>query len=309
MDREINCFHCQNTSSAYLEGSLTEENRKALDQHLTTCAACKESFDHYRVVLSAITSLPRATLPEPIRKAPLMLHRLRGEASLPAPTHRSFWRRIPWYIRTTMEGTAVVFLVLGAINAAPKIRDLYEKSTEQSVSELNESFSDSLGKDNQPIPAPQVGKVVQQGSEQARANEEDFQDDNESSANEGQEPEESPLSAEPTAGSSEIWRFTLKTDSPKEVRVQVVKILTDLRVPANTPGLAGIEAPGGIQFDLMLGQAVIPTLKRQLQRLAPPPPSGTSGSTLSDTFAWYKNKSRRRLPQGKTRVVIWLSQI
>jgi hypothetical protein len=34
---------------------------------------------------------------------------------------------------------------------------------------------------------------------------------------------------------------------------------------------------------------------------------GDSKST--DTFTWYKSKSRRQIPAGKARVVIWLSQV
>jgi hypothetical protein len=69
-------------------------------------------------------------------------------------------------------------------------------------------------------------------------------------------------------------------------------------------------------------QTVIPQLKSQLEKLTP---LATADGTQADAeeaaeqepgarmpngpFTWYKNKSKRVLPSGKSRVVIWLSLI
>ena len=53
-------------------------------------------------------------------------------------------------------------------------------------------------------------------------------------------------------GKAEVWRFNMKTDSPHDMRPKIVKLLSDLKIPQNTVGFAGIEAPGGIQFDLLV---------------------------------------------------------
>ena len=107
-------------------------------------------------------------------------------------------------------------------------------------------------------------------------------------------------------GKSEIWRFNLKTDAPTIVRGQIMKALKETGVPVTTPGIGGVEAPGGIQFDLLVPVAVIAPLKGQLEHLA-----GTPSENLpfSETFTWYKNRSKKPIPSGMSRVVIWLSQI
>jgi hypothetical protein len=110
-------------------------------------------------------------------------------------------------------------------------------------------------------------------------------------------------------GNSEVWRFNLKTDSPLEVRPRIVQVLRGLQIAENTPGIDGVEAPGGIQFDLLVPQASVNTLKKQLQSMAPKAPTDQTDSPAAETFTWYMNKSKRKLPEHKTRIVIWLSQM
>ena len=111
-------------------------------------------------------------------------------------------------------------------------------------------------------------------------------------------------------GSSEIWRFNLKTDSPHEVRHRIEQILGDLHVPASTPGFGGVEAPGGIQFDLLVPRGIVLELKKQLQKLSPKQVPAEGATVASaDNFTWYKNRSKRKIAEGRARVVIWLSQI
>ena len=54
------------------------------------------------LILTSIASQPRSALPVPIRKSPLA-------AALPRldlrRMSRSRWEQVPWYIRTTVEGT------------------------------------------------------------------------------------------------------------------------------------------------------------------------------------------------------------
>jgi hypothetical protein len=83
----------------------------------------------------------------------------------------------------------------------------------------------------------------------------------------------------------------------------------DLKVPANTPGIGGIEAPGGIQFDLIVPQTIIPDLKQALEKIAPAPPKELADSPFGETFTWYKKKTKTPIAVGQTHLVIWLAQI
>jgi anti-sigma factor RsiW len=318
----ISCFEWQNRSSDYLDGTLIGAAQRQADEHLDTCQGCNERHKHYRLILTSIASQPRSSLPVPIRKAPFA-------AALPkldlARLGRSRWEQVPWYVRTTLEGTGIVFLILLGISAGPRLRALYERSIERNLSDFTEALTQSGDSSTEGLNVPlsrgkapwgagaSAGTAVAGGvdSEVAHAGDEFASEGNEEddSSAEGSGAADTLEDGEVRVGSAEIWRFNLKTDSPHEFRPKVVQLLAELKIPAGTPGLGGIEAPGGIQFDLLLPQTVVSGLKKQLQKIAPPTPEGLANSPSGETFTWYKNKSKRPVPDGLTHVVIWLSQL
>src|SRR5947209_10855726 len=119
----MNCFDWQNRASDYLDGALPGARKLEADEHLEHCHACMDHFHHYRTLVETIASQPRSALPIPIRKAPLT-------APLPKRSllrRTSFrWSQMPWHLRTPIEGLGIIFLVLIAISAGPRIRNLYE---------------------------------------------------------------------------------------------------------------------------------------------------------------------------------------
>lgn len=299
----MNCFEWQNRSSDYLDGSLIGSRKQEADEHLDSCPACMTRLQHYRTILHAIASQPRGSLPIAIRKSPMTSALPRLDA---ARLTGSRWERIPWYLRTTIEATSIVLVILAGISAGPKLRAIYEKGIETSFNEFSQSLGD-LERDSGSAPAVPLsrGKPVTEGSSPA-SDEFSSEGDDEEESSAGRSAAQD---SEVRVGNSETWRFILKTDSPHEFRPKIVATLTSLKVPSDTPGLGGIEAPGGIQFDLVLAQSVVPGLKKQLQSMAPKPPEELADSPAGETFTWYKNKSKRSVPEGKTRVVIWLSQM
>jgi hypothetical protein len=110
-------------------------------------------------------------------------------------------------------------------------------------------------------------------------------------------------------GRSELWRFTLKTVSPDELRPQVIQGLTSVGLSPQSQDLGGTQVPGGIEFDMTVPQKLVPEIKYILEKLAPPSKVDTSRPRSGkETFTWYKVKSKRKLPEGTSQVVIWLSQ-
>ncbi|MGK5082831.1 zf-HC2 domain-containing protein [Bdellovibrionota bacterium FG-1] len=305
----MNCFEWHNRASDYLDGTLIGVLKREADEHIDACHECRERHKHYRIILTSIENQPRVPLPIPIRKSPFT-------AALPnlqlARLSRSKWEQIPWYLRTAIEGTSIVLLILMGISAGPKVRAIYEHRIEHNLNE----FADALGTNN-PGGAETAALNLPLSRGKVPANQEanrgKLPDEFASEGNEedDSEAEGSGVSEEGEirVGNAEIWRFNLKTDSPRELRVKVVEILIELKVKPNTSGMEGIEAPGGIQFDLIIPQSVVVPLKRHLQKMAPPTPEGLSGSPVGETFTWYKNKSKSPIPSGQTRVVIWLSQL
>jgi hypothetical protein len=315
----MNCFEWQSRSSDYLDGTLIGPQKKEADEHIDSCKECSEKYKHYRLILTSIASQPRSTLPVPIRKSPF-------SATLPRidlQRSRSRWERTPWFIRTGAEGVGIAFIILFIVAMVPRVRSLYEKSIERrldafSVADLsldNEAAKESGAGPAVPLARGKTYKPTEGESQDTSAPGDEFsgenEDDEDSAAGAGTDGNDSVH-----VGSSEIWRFSIKTDSPHEIRPKVVQLLTDLGVSAQTPGVGGTEAPGGIQFDLLVPQGIVANLKHQLQKIAPSPASvhdanasEASEMATRETFTWYKNKSKRKIPAGKARVVIWLSQM
>lgn len=298
----MNCFGWQNISSDFIDGTLIGVRKKEADAHLDGCERCAERYRRYRLIIDSIADQPRSTLPIPIRKAPLSVALPKADASR---FSRRRWERVPWYLRTTVEASAIVFVTLLGISSAPKIRALYEQKVERSLSELGNGFSD--GGESSTAVARSVSNGPATG--EASAHVDEFSGEGE---NEDEENEDTPeIDDEIRVGNADIWRFILKTDSPQELQPKVTAFLKSLRAAGepDTGEASGVRAPGGIQFDLLLPQDAIPQLKKSLSGVAQPVPEGLADSPVGETFTWYKIRSKKKIPAGKTRVVIWISQM
>lgn len=297
----MNCFEWQSKASDYLDDLLSETQQKESDAHLESCTQCNQLHQHYRIILTTISSQPRMVLPTAFRKAPFR------SSSLPIRKRLSpkvVWQLMPWYLRTTLEGAVIVLILLLAISVGPKVRQLYEREIEKSVSEFQETFQESTG-DSPLAPTKDAPPLLRKGTsgnshDNSPISGEEFADEMEVDS---MDLEGDAIGENIRVGSSEIWRFNIKTDSPRDFRDRIVQMLLELKLAKDTPGLGGIEAPGGVQFDLLVPQSLVGKIKSQLQRLAP------KSQIVGETFAWYKNKSRKKIPEGRTRVVIWLSQM
>jgi hypothetical protein len=311
----MNCFDLQNRASDYLDGTLIASLKREADQHLEDCAKCSTRHKHYRLLLTSVASQPRIALPVAIRKAPLA----EARGSSQGPKDKRFrirekiklWSTAPWYIRVPVEGAGIVLAISLAVSAGPKLRALYERKVERSLTEYNEGFSSDPSDSGEKTAQLSRGNTTAPGGDsQSAVGSDDFgsSEGNESAADSDTENEDEQTTVI-KAGASETWRFNLKTDSPHDVRTKIVQILADLNVPPATPGIGGIEAPGGIQFDLLIPRESVPDLKTALQKIAPIAPKDAEDTPMSETFTWYKTKSKLALPAGQTHVVIWLSQI
>jgi hypothetical protein len=317
--QDLNCFEWQSQSSDHLDGLLEGALKKAAEEHVDSCKDCGERYKHYRLILTSIANQPRSALPVPIRKSPMAgsflgMDALSSLAALgESVTRKSRWERTPWFIRTSVEGVGIAFIILFVVAMVPRVRTVYEKSIEHRLDAFN--LAEVAPEQDQPAAAAiplSRGKVMAVSAEEP-AKGEDFDGENEGGGN-TLDDEETDGGKPIKVGKSEIWRFNLKTDSPHEIRTKVVETLTQLNISADTPGLGGKEAPGGIQFDLLVPQAAVPTIKHQLQNLlshaAKPQSESVNPRVASnEPFTWYKNKSKRPIPAGKARVVIWLSQM
>lgn len=305
----MNCFQWSSRASEHLDGLLPPPELRQASAHLDTCADCSHKFEHFRRLSQLMGEKRRTPLPLSIRKQPTSWfpHKLSGVSAL------SSWERLPWIIRSAMEGFGVAFVVFAVIAMTPKIRELYERglTSGMETTSIKDLLGDSRGnKDDTPTLVR--GKDATDPAEPAPP--EEF-------SSEGEGDEGSIISNdEQTIRGAEIWRFNLLTDSPHEIQPKITTALINMGVPKSTHGLGGTEAPGGIQFDLLVPSSIVGGLKGMLVKFVTQPSSNQSeGDSNAENqpeehiqrspFTWFRNRSKRPLPEGKTRIVIWLSQI
>lgn len=300
------CFQLESRLSDALDGLLSASEKRAADEHLASCPECREKHNRYRIILTAIANQPRSALPVPIRKAHDWSKKLRKRGWI--ASGRSHWERLPWYVRSSVEGLGIVGLILATVSAAPKIRTLYETSIERSLKDLSDPQEAHLAK-APPLQRKAPQAAAGEGEEHFVGDEIEIDTDAE---NEEPDPAPNPPKEKAGAGAMQIWRFHLKTESPYESRARIAQMLTAVlhsHGGAGGASLGGTEAPGGIQFDVFVPETLVPEIKQKLEKMAAPSRKDEVGAALGENFTWYKSRSRVKAPAGKSRVVIWLSQI
>ena len=111
-----------------------------------------------------------------------------------------------------------------------------------------------------------------------------------------------------------------------------MKVLAQLKISGEGRAQGGLQVPGGIEFDLIVSESIVPELRTALHKLVARPedqlsqngqsdPSDSSEdnsssnehehekqNAKSDHFSWYRVHSKQKLPEGKSKVIIWLAQ-
>ena len=283
------CFESQNRMSEALDGVLPPSLNQAFDEHVAGCDACRTKADRIRELLRVLNQQARATMPLELRDDPLAFptRRLRKFAEDP----KAAWKRLPVALRLLVEGVSIAAVVVLGIRLGPVVREMYEARMEKRLQTM--------------IAAEDI---TSQPLARGRSDAEDAELADEVANSEGDSENSTgvEVDSDVQVGKGEIWRFNLKTDAPALVRNQILKTLEEVGISEKTPGIGGVEAPGGIQFDILVPQSAIAQLKNQLEKLAGVP---SANLPFSETFTWYKNRSKKPIPNGTSRVVIWLSQI
>ncbi|MDU9705212.1 hypothetical protein, partial [Helicobacter pylori] len=79
--------------------------------------------------------------------------------------------------------------------------------------------------------------------------------------------------------------------------------LLEIAGAAKGSDLKGLDAPGGVQFNLLVEQARVLELMKALKDLAIQT-AEQSNTPKENAFTWFKNSSRKPIPAGQTRVII-----
>ncbi|MEN9723823.1 MAG: hypothetical protein RJB38_1809 [Pseudomonadota bacterium] len=299
----MNCFDWNIASSEYLDGSLSPPLKKAADDHLESCADCKERHQHYRLILESLRSLPRSVAPSELQHE-IQLFSGTSRAPMVAEFFLRFWPTFQRTIRSPKALTLTLSLMLtfALLSGLPQIRSIYEKRIQKRFQSYH--FGE--------LPLSQEGGTSAESSG-AETVSEDFSDDfGESESDSGGL---IPISSEEGSNSetvdskaskvlADVWRFTIRTDSPQKVRSQVTQALLQAGTLAGSRYVHGFTAPGGIQFDALVPSASVEALQQKLSSLSQ---ESTEENFPTGAFTWYRNRSKRPLPPGASRVIVWLS--
>ncbi len=309
-------FEWQSLSSDYLDGTLTPEASKRAEAFLSGAGEERERQARYRKIVAAIGAQPRVALPASLKSAPATFSLPKLEPKT-GPGRNTRWERLPWFVRTSIEGAGIALVILLVVGLVPRLRTLYERGIEKRLDSFSLADFISGGNSTEEAIAEAAKVPMARGKTAGTLADANSPNDEFGGEDAGDSEDDESPSSTMHVSNSQVWRFNLKTDSPYEMRARVVHMLNELKVPPNTPGLGGIEAPGGIQFDLIVTQALVQNIRDQLKKLAGTslklaasrPGSNVSESNSQDAFTWYQVKSRKPIPAGKAHVVIWLSQI
>lgn len=307
----MNCFHWQSNLSDYLDGLMIGAQKSEIDDHVEGCKDCAEHYQHYRTLQTLIGGLERYHMPVTLQKSPLERPLAKGNEK-PSSSLQEWWIRRPWYVKFLLEGVAVVLVAFVVVKSAQKIIAWQEKTIDDQFEKIDSQPQEASQVNLPPGFAKNAPNAAKSGSPSESASSESGDSDDDSVAPLDDYAEDDEGAGDNVeVGKSEVWRFYLKTDSPPDVRNQVVAILKQLNLFDQTPNTLGMEAPGGIQFDVLAGSTDVATLKHAIEKLNPRQNDvdAVGSSPLSQPFTWYKKKSREPLPTGKARVIIWLSQL
>ncbi len=305
MGSDLSCFDWSNLAAEYLDGSLAPGMKRRADDHLVECRECSERHQHYRLILESLRSLPRTPTPSELQ------HELESQAPRLALTSASplfkVWKASLQSIlkspRTASVGAAIV-AGLALLGALPKIRSFYEQRIQQRLDSSNFAELPITGQ----TPLTSEESIDEFISEDVDEDEDAGGNLVEASLQDG---------TMKKASAPQVWRFILRSDSPQEMRARIHRSLMDARALPSSRFMNGFAAPGGIQFDAFVPTENIERLREQLatlvdQKGAPAmsaPDSESEGPYPTSPFTWYKNKSKRPLPAGAARVIVWISLI
>jgi len=330
------CFWIQSLLS---EKSLEAHSEAKL--HLRECPSCERKRRRTLLLLMKLEESGRAF--EPFRE-----HSTPGVSELTPqarPKSQNLWKSLwkilekietrsasPWFSRPATRSWLGIFAVLLLLLGLPRVRAIYETHLDRRLEsyfaptplqvtpeELERASKDDYEKERREILGSSQGTGQSQapspsfdgtGTGAALSDSEDGEDAVEAD-------EEGDTADSSTVGSLRggVWRFHIKTHSPKELRQQIVSYLKKAALAAPGPAASGIEAPGGIQFDFIIPKSALGPLRDYLRSIAeariPPAPQKArpNASLESAPFTWYRGRNATSLPAGQAKVIIWLSQI
>ncbi len=160
----MNCERFEALLTDYLEGTLKEEDKAAMDQHMKECAACLQSLEDMRTLLQDLTSMDDS-VQVPTEWSQSWRQAIRTEERTHMLKQSEVQRRKPWRAWVS-AAAAVVVLAAGSMAVREWVPVTSQSQPEENSIAMQKAadYSDDMGTaDNNsgmPVPAPYEGGEI-----------------------------------------------------------------------------------------------------------------------------------------------------
>jgi len=169
----MDCHNIQEMLSSYIEGVISPEESKLIDEHLSACSKCKEALYDLKKTLEYVQNLEEVEPPEWLTQT--VMTRIRSETE----PRKGILQKLfyPLYIKLPIEAVAVVLIAVTALyifkTIQPEIKPAKAPSEETTARipsrEKEEIPSISESKENVIPQSPPLEKGGKRGFEAERA--------------------------------------------------------------------------------------------------------------------------------------------
>jgi hypothetical protein len=135
----IKCAHCKEQLSAYLDGIMTAEEKKLIEEHLSTCEQCKAALSELMETRETLRNLEEVEPPPWFTQT--IMNRVREEAE----PRKGLLQRLfyPLHIKIPVEALATCLVVVLALfvykNTEPEIKAIHEPEETVTASPQNQA--------------------------------------------------------------------------------------------------------------------------------------------------------------------------
>jgi hypothetical protein len=167
----INCAHCKEQLSTYLDGIMTAEEKKIVEEHLSTCEQCKAAFSELKKTRETLRSL------EEVEPPPWFTQKIMNRVREEAEPKKGLLQRLffPLHIKIPVEALATCLVVVLALfvykNTEPEIKALHEPEKIATVSPQDQAQKQYERAPSAPAPKELHGKsdgMLKENNEQRR---------------------------------------------------------------------------------------------------------------------------------------------
>lgn len=257
--------------------------QKSPPKDLLTSAAFRE-----------LTSALRATHLQP--KLPIETE------ALPVQTRRERWKESPWYVRSGMEAVGIGLFVFLIVVLIPRVQRYYESQSQSRLESYNMAEL-APGKDDEKFLTPTTDLNSTEEIAETFASGETGEE-----IEEGNDSPDTSVLRTLNVGRGELWRFMIRTATVRDLRSKIEKFISDPALGISAAEANGKEVPGGVQFMFLLNSDKVIAVKEKIEALLPKS-ALESSQQQRPPYVWFRNRARQPVPNGQTRIVIWLSQI